>query len=446
MIRFTSITALIAAEGVAIYVVAEWFASGYSGLDPDAVGAWAFILVALVAYWMPDFLRGLGFEERNGQTVAAVSGVLLLYAILRIEFAHDFALWDLGWAGDFLDDPDAVARAGSHLVTGGLLLMVTWVRASFKATDEIELETVSRKVALPFAVVTLVVVFAAAGDRGAEAGRGAILFYGLEVLALACSQLALSGATIGEVRAGGVISVILGVTVGTVVVGLLVLSLALTFLGPIVGPPLEAVLNAVLTVILTPLAWALEKIFRAFAGDGNPFANLARPPTTFEQAKDAAASEHGHPFWYDAGVFVLRGALLVIIIAVAGGSIWLVTKLRKRALELKPAAADSASTGSLGDDARALLRSLFRGGAKRDSGRSSGIMRLYEDVLERAEHDARPRLAGETANEFAPVLSEAFSAGVTDDITATFVEARYAGREPDPRVLAELERRWHAIR
>ncbi len=445
MIRFTSIAALIAAEGVAVYVFAEWLAAGYSGADVHAVGVWAFILIALIAYWLPDFLRGIGFEERNGQAMATVTGVLFLYAILRLEFAHDFALWDMRWAGDFIRDPDATAKAGSHIFAGGILLIVTWVRASLKALDEIELETVSRKVALPFAVVTLLVVLAAAGDRGAEVGRGAILFYGLEVLALACSQLALSGATIGEVRAGGVISVILGATVGAVVVGLIVLSLALTFFGPIVGPPIEAVLNGVLTVTLTPLAWLLEKIFRAFAGDGNPLANLAPPPTTFEKSKEAVGSDGGHPFWYDAGVFLLRGALLIVIVAAVGGSIWLVTKLRKRALELRPAAADASAAGSLGDDARALWRSFFRGG-KQHSGAAQGVARLYYDVLERAEHDARPRLAGETANEFAPVLSETFRSDVTDDITRAFVEARYAGREPDARVLEELERRWHGVR
>ena len=56
--------------------------------------------------------------------------------------------------------------------------------------------------------------------------------------------------------------------------------------------------------------------------------------------------------------------------------------------------------------------------------------------------DFGPGVFGITAAEFAPELAETFHTPVTDEITAAFQEARYAGRDPDPRTLADLERRW----
>jgi hypothetical protein len=104
--------------------------------------------------------------------------------------------------------------------------------------------------------------------------------------------------------------------------------------------------------------------------------------------------------------------------------------------------------GSAGEDLRSLWRSVFRrGGDSRTTAASqSGTVRLYRQVLDHAAERGRPKNPAETPREFAPVLSSTFHAGVTDEITAAFHEARYAGREPDPRTLAELERRWREAR
>jgi hypothetical protein len=71
---------------------------------------------------------------------------------------------------------------------------------------------------------------------------------------------------------------------------------------------------------------------------------------------------------------------------------------------------------------------------------------LYLDVLSRSERDGHPRGPGETPSEFAPVLTSAYGSPVTDDITRAFEEARYAGREPDERLVHDLHERWKLVR
>jgi len=55
------------------------------------------------------------------------------------------------------------------------------------------------------------------------------------------------------------------------------------------------------------------------------------------------------------------------------------------------------------------------------------------EVLQRAEATGYPREPGSTPNEFAPTLVTAFHTPVTDEITAAFEQARYAGRDSLPR-------------
>jgi hypothetical protein len=66
------------------------------------------------------------------------------------------------------------------------------------------------------------------------------------------------------------------------------------------------------------------------------------------------------------------------------------------------------------------------------------------EMLSRAESQGISRAADETPNEIAPRLSGALHTPLTDEITAAFLQSRYAGREPDPRLIDDLERRWKA--
>ncbi|MGE5595739.1 MAG: DUF4129 domain-containing protein, partial [Hyphomicrobiales bacterium] len=67
---------------------------------------------------------------------------------------------------------------------------------------------------------------------------------------------------------------------------------------------------------------------------------------------------------------------------------------------------------------------------------------LYHEVLATAERHGHPRPPGDTPEEFAPHLRDAFRTPVTDDITRAFEHSRYAGRPPSDAEVTDLAHRW----
>lgn len=446
MIARFAVVASIVGEGLAVYVLAEFLASGYGAEDQHAVAAWAFVSVALAAWGLPRLVGGFALSERMAHGIVVALAVFLIYAILRIEIAHDLRVWDWSWTGSFLHDAGGSAASGGHALMASILLLAVWIRTSVRSGDEIEMESIPRTIGYPFLLVTVFVVLGAATDRSPEVGRGAAAFFAVAVLALACSQLAMSGTTIGEMRAGGVTGVLLGGTLLASVVGVLICALLLGLFGPVLGPILGSTVEAILTVILTPFAWILTKFFDLIFSGANPFPNVtqAARQTAQDASKPDQAKESGiHQFL----VMILRGLALALVVAVVAGIVAFVTRMRRRSAGARDDGRTVGAVGGLGDDLRGLFRSLFsRSASGALAAPSSEAVRLYREVLQRAEQSGRPREQAVTAAEFAPVLSETFQTNVTDDITDVFEQARYAGREPGVRELAELEQRWRAVR
>jgi hypothetical protein len=446
MIARFAVAASIVCEGLAVYVLAEFLASGYGAEGQHSIGAWAFVLVAVAAWGLPRVVGGFAIEERAAHGITVGLAFLLMYSILRIEIANDLRVWDWSWTRSFLHDAGGSAASGGHALVGSVLLLAVWVRTSVRSGDEIEMESIPRTVGYPFLLVTVFVVLGAATGRSAEVGRGAAAFFAVAVIALACSQLAMSGTTIGEMRAGGITGVLLGGTVIASVIGVLLCALLLGLLGPVLGPILGAVVEAVLTAVLTPIAWILMKFFDLIFNGASPFPNVTQ--TAQQTAQDASnPKQAGESGFHQFVVMLLRGLALVIVAAAVAGLVAFFTRMRRRSARAASDGRTAAGAGGLGDDLRGLFRSLFsRSGARDSLPSSSEAVRLYREVLERAEATGRPREAAVTPAEFAPVLSETFQASVTDDITRAFEQARYAGREPGARELGELQQRWRAVR
>ncbi len=443
MIAIAAVVLAVASEALAVYVASEWLAAGFRPEDRHSIDAPVLVFVALVAFWLPKGVEWLNLGRRASIALTIAVAYVVLYGALRIEFPGDFRLWDVSWAWNFVRDAqDTLKHSGAPLL-GAIFVIALWVRSSLRAADDIELDTLPKVIGIPFAAVTVALVLSVYTDRTAEIGRAGATFYATAVLALACSQLALSGATFGELRAGGITATLLGgaaaVTVGAVVVFWITFSV----LGPIVGPPLGEVIGNVLFVVLYPFAWVLEQFFRLLLGAGglpnvfNLTSQLGRANNPQEAAPGAGPST-----LEEAGGYAFRFIALVVVLGAIGlGIAWYVGR-RSRA---KRHTDDSSggSSGSLRDDGRALLNALLRRKPARPAETSvSEAQRLYLEVLARAEKAGQPRAIGETPEEFAPRLQSAFSAVVTDEITAAFEQARYAGREPDARTLEELRQRW----
>jgi hypothetical protein len=293
----------------------------------------------------------------------------------------------------------------------------------------------------------VIVILGTGSDRAGEIGRAAAGFFAVAVVALAASQLALSGTTIGEMRAGSITAVLLGGTALVAVVGFLVFGVVAGLIGPTVGPIVSSSVEWTLTIILTPFAWLLTQLFERLFSGSNPFADLA--DMTREQAGDAAEPDAAERSPLEkGGIYGLRILALLVMLAVAVGLMAVFVRMRRKFANSRTTDGEGGSAGNLGGDFRNFLRSFIPGRRQETHlAANSEATRLYIEVLEQAEREGHPRDTGDTAREFAPVLEETYHAGpVVNDITSAFEDARYGGREPDARTVAALRDRWRQVR
>jgi len=445
VIAAIAILASLLADAFMFATLAELLAAGYR-TDQHAMWAVAFCGVALAGYAIPRIVEGFEIGERAATALTGGIALLAIYALVRLYTAGDLALWELGWVRSFLGDAEETTESGGHALMATLLLLGTWARSTLRAGDEIEMESIPRSFALPFAFVTVFIVLGALTDRSGEVGRAGAAFYAMAIVSLACSQLALSGATYGEVRAGGTAGILLAATAGVAAVGLLLIGLFAAVLGPVIGPVISSAVEWTLTIILTPFAWVLTKFFEAMFAGTNPFENLAQAArTTSQEAGDPENSERSAAG--RAGLFFMRTLALLVFFALAALAVTVFVRLRNRRSAAAIEERQAGVAGSFRDDVGSLFRSLFRRPPARPPGHATTeATRLYLEVLAKAESAGHARPAGETAREFAPELKETFATPVTDDITRAFEAARYGGREPDARALAELRERWQRVR
>ena len=443
MIGALAILASLLADGLIFAALAEFVAAGYDAENPHAVGAWAFCVVVVAGYGLPRLLEGFEMDATKGSVIAGAVGLFLVYALVRITAQDSWALWDFTWVLDFLQSAQKTAQAGGHAITGAILLLGAWVRATLRSSDEVEMESIPRAVAIPFAVVTILVVVGATTDRSGEIARVGAAFYVLAILALAFSQLALSGATFGDVRAGGTAGILLGGTAAVAVVGLLIIGLVTTVLGPIVGPVISRTVEVVLTIVLTPFAWVLTWFFEMLFAGNNPFPNITE--NVVRTSEEAANPEEADQSTVSqAGAFLMRILALGIFLGVAFLLATIFVRLRRKGALRSADDRDTTVVGSLREDFGSMFRGLFSRRRGYEPGQATTeATRLYLEVLRKAETAGHTRPSGETAREFAPELQETFATPVTDDITRAFESARYGGREPDARTLEELRRRWN---
>ena len=453
MIAALAVAGLLAADALALYTFGELLAGGYVEGHRETPAAVLFVVVAFLGYGVPRVLDLWILGARKRLAVSAVIGVLVLYAALRITFASDLALWSFGWVEEFFLRYDAHGAVIGPLALGGILLLGAWARGSWRSSGEVWLEAVPRSLAIPFGLVTVFVVLATFGDRTGTVARGAVAFYGVALATLACSQLALSGATFGDLRAGSVTGALLGATGGVTVLGVVVVGVVFSVLadlfGPVVtGPIADGVLWFVQYVIFFPVIWVIAQIVEGLfwlydailRGGGDeemreppPEQPQGQPGSGIEPASDSALRRIGR-YLFAGGI--LAGGVVVAAIVIA-----LAALRRHRGDTGRDESVESEQAGGLGEDLRAAL-GLFRRGRSSRPPAGEGAVRLYLEVLQQAERSGVERPASRTASEFAPNLSSAFHTGVTDEITRAFEHARYAGRDPDPAALDDLRRRW----
>lgn len=445
MIGVAAVILSVVAEALAAYTLGEWFAAGYAEGAHHAIPAIGLIIIGLAAYGLPRVIEWFGLGRRAAMAAMGAAVMVILYGSLRIYFSGDVAIWNWAWVARFLGDPQGTLEGRGHVLIGTILVVGLWARSAYRASEEVELETYPRGMAPAFVLVTLVVALSVYSARSGEVARAGAAFYAVAVVGLAFSQLGRSGATFGDLRAGSVTGLIVLGTVGATFGAVVVFFLAFGVIGPIIGPPLEAAVIGILTVILYPFVWVLERIFSLLFGDSNPFARPPppAPPVVVDDPSSGDTTDGG---WKLAGTYLFRGIALVVAVAVVGGLIAWFTRLRRKS---RAKAADGSSEslpGALGADLRNMFGRFRRGHGEDAETPSSAARRLYMEVVASAANVGTARDLSETPEEFAPRLHGALHTSVTNEITAAFEQSRYAGREPDARTVAELERRWREVK
>ncbi|HMO55287.1 MAG TPA: hypothetical protein PJ994_12335, partial [Tepidiformaceae bacterium] len=228
MIAAIAILATLLAEGLTIAVFATLVGSG--------IGWWGFAAIVVAGYYLPRFVGGFEFFDKRAYAATGLAGLVLIYFILRIEVAGDLAIWNFGWVADFMRDSSDTLERGGGAVLGAILLLLAWARGTIRGSDDMEMEWVARSLAIPFGIVIVAVILSAPTDRVGDVGRTAAGFFGVAVVALAASQLALSGTTIGDIRSGSITAVLLGASVAAAALGFLVFGVLAGIVGPTVGP------------------------------------------------------------------------------------------------------------------------------------------------------------------------------------------------------------------
>jgi hypothetical protein len=442
MIRRGAIAAIVASEALAVYTVAELLVSGYAEGREQAPSAIAMVLVALAAFLVPQAVERRGFGVRVGAATTAACAYLAIATAIHLEFAGDIALWDFRWVADLATEPGDTLREHGELVAGAVALLLVWGRASYRGANDVEVEALTRAVALPFLIVTLTIVFSAWTESIGVVARAGAAYYVVTLICLALAQLSLSGTTFGELRAGGVATLLVAGTVALTLAAAAIFWIVFGLLAPIVGPPLGDAVVAALTLVLTPFAIFMEWFVKLLLPDELHLDVTTQLSELRDEDPDDSDPTSGAG---RAAGYLFRGAALAFAIAAVVFVAFWFARLRKRARKPRSDGEATGIRGALSEDLGAL-RALFR---RRPAGAPDlpdvAVRRLYLEVLGRAERAGQPRSPAETPEEFAPRLQQAFHTPLTDEITAAYEQARYAGRDPDPRLVADLERRWHSL-
>ncbi len=448
MIRRAALVLLLGAEALAFYTVGEVFMRIFPEPGNELVSAPAFVVVAFVSFFAPAVLDWFGVGAGKRALAVGVVGLLLLYGALRLQYAGDLALWDFGWLTDFVIRTGTIKEWIPAVMTSSFLLVLLWAWAAWRSRSGVWIENAPRALAPPFALVTVALLISAGSEQAEYVTRAGVVFYGVALAALACSQLSQSGSSMGSLRSGSVTTALLIGTAAFAVLGVLLVGVLLEPLIDVLSTPASVVGRAIawfLTYALfIPIAWVLTNFFEfilwLIGAGGETEPSQIEVPVPPETAESEGQSS-GDSLAARAARYTLAGGSIFLGIAAVAALIFILAVLRRRAADRGLDASESEAVGSFGEDLRGAARDLFRRERRREPA-GEGVTRLYLEVLESAHREGRDRRQGQTPHEFAPVLISTFHQDVTDEITAAFEYARYSGRTPDESTLADLRRRW----
>ncbi len=439
-----ALLAALACEAVVFAQFQRWVATGYEPGDPY-LPAGAFVMAMVAGYGLARGLASFEIGRRMQIAIAAGVASVVLYGTLRFVFAGDLALWDLSWIADFVADADETSRRGGHAFFGALLLLGAWARASYRGSQEVDLEAFPRQLAPAFALATIVAVLGAATEAGDAIAWHALGAYTLGAVALALSQLARSGTTFGELRAGSVAGVLLAGVAGAAAALVLLFGFAYREVAGAAGDAIIDAVAWVIVVLLTPVAWVLERVLAWLLPDQWEPISLAEAPARFLEG-EGADTEQSTPAVVRGLSAAGRALLLLTVLAAFAFAALAAVRAWRRPPRGSEARVETERAGRAGEGLGGMLRRWLGRRSPAEPAAHGPATRIYLEMLAEAAERGRPRPSWATPEEFRPVLREAIAAPVADDATEAFEEERYAGRQPPSERVSRLSEAWQRVR
>ena len=240
MIRRAALVLLLSAEALAFYTGGEVVMRIFPEPGNQLVSAPGFIVIAFVSFFAPAVLDWFGVGPGKRASVVGVVGLVVLYGALRLQYAGDLALWDFGWLSDFVVRTGTIKEWIPAVMTSSVLLVLLWAWAAWRSRSGVWIENAPRSLAVPFALVTLALLLTAPSEQAEFVTRAGVVFYGVALAALACSQLSQSGSSMGSLRSGSVTTALLVGTAAFAVLGVLLVGVLLEPLIDVLSEPASA--------------------------------------------------------------------------------------------------------------------------------------------------------------------------------------------------------------
>ena len=442
---------LVLMETLWVYaLVAFVVESTVGGGKPTLLGV--FVVVG-GAFTLSRLLQGSVMSLTTIRIVGSTLSLLVFYAVVRIDFYGDFAMWDFRWLDRLVNETHAALDAetkGATAILGVPLLAFFWMRGILAGQQSVTFEDVLSSFAMGFGVIASVLVFGSLVDklpRGVELIAVPYVAVGLMALGLQHA----SQATDSFEREFTPVWLI-AISSAVAVMGLVALVFVLVDFGTArdgLGYMATGI-GWVFAGIVALMAWPVIKFFEGifwlmdFVIGG--LDAREEPPPQALPGSDEVGSQEGRgsvlPDWVDHLVRYVMASIVIVTITVILGLLF--QRFQKR-----PESSDNKESvytdGRLAADLGNLIGSLFHRRGGREVRANEPVRRLYFEMLAAGEARGVQRRPTDTPLDLAPRLQSTFRSETPGEITGLFDDVRYGGLEAEEDEVRRLRTQWEGL-
>jgi hypothetical protein len=439
-----------AMEALWVYAALAMFAQIFAGgRGPSAA---ILIATACSAVLITRLVRSFEVSQVALAAVGGMLSLLCIYALVRIDYLNDLALWDLAWSVDLLFSPGEALVGQSALVVGGLSVFALWVRWLILVQNKLPPEDVRSSFSIGILVYAVAVLARNDLDAGDTVIALVLPYIATGLVAIALNQQVETG-RMGGLSIGGSWGLALLITLGGIflLAGMAALVPATGLSEPLLPLWRGILIAGAVALLLMALPFVLlTELFLIVVPIESLLGDLPQPE---QQARELVQSDDeggGSDFgWVLISLRVLGGIAVVAFIVILLSSLFLYLRRRTDDEEDRESV---TPTGSIVDDILSLLKGL-RPGRGRPAARlpdlsqnGLALRQLYLGVVAEAEKRGAERRPSMTPGRFAPAMDTVLGlAGFGREVTQEFERVRYARAEISSGRLHELQQQWRSL-